>query len=826
MTASREALRFLPQRGHWDRDTAIDRHGSLVATFHLSGHPSELSSAQASVAHWLQDNRLAQGVSSPRVEWWDHFTRLPGQAMTHLPPSGNWQADRLDRAYREMPGNRALFRNDLFVTVLLHREDTLGAGLRSLLMPPDTADADDAMTREFADLMHLMEAGLSRYGLRRLGLRRLDGQPWHSDADGEPFSEIFEAWHVIANNRFRPIGLSANHMGQLIVPERPVFDLREWRMIGEAGPQCGAILTFLDYPTRTRPTMFDELRAAPYGITITNATRCEQRTKAIGRISSRIKQRQSGNDPARKQTAQMADEENDLADRTSVPVQHHFSVAVHAASLAQLDRNVAHASQRLADAGVTAIRETDAIKPAFYAQIPGNLHWAPGRAPTKSLNSVALAARNNVPRGNPRGRWGAPILMLRTTQDTEYAFHFHVQGSAQFSAEDMGNCLIVGPPGSGKTGLLATVATLALRVPGARCVFIDNQLGLSVAIKAADGSYLELRSGVGSRVAPLKGLDDTPEDRAHLDRWMRGLILSDGQGEMTSLEDERLTQGIARQMTMPQHLRSIEGVQVMLPQRAREGGRDSAAARLKRWCRGERLGWAFDGEHDELDMSRRLTGIDTTALLKDETVCSPMLAHLFYRARKLINGKPLVLGVDEAWQIDRVPAFAEQTADDLATIRKNEGVVVLATQNASTFVNSPIGFAYRQQVPTRIFFADSSADHDVLVGQLGLTEAEFEAVTQTLPNRRHTFLMQRPGGSVLCKFDLSGAREKIAVLSARRATYDLMQRLIAEHGDEPQAWVPHFERLAPHVVDNPTLDHGQPTADALRAAPARSEIAA
>ena len=90
---------------------------------------------------------------------------------------------------------------------------------------------------------------------------------------------------------------------------------------------------------------------------------------------------------------------------------------------------------------------------------------------------------------------------------------------------------------------------------------------------------------------------------------------------------------------------------------------------------------------------------------------------------------------------------------------------------------------------------------------MGLSEAEFEAVTQVLPTRRHTFLMQRPGGSVLCKFDLSGAREKIAVLSARRATYDLMNRLIAEHGDEPQAWVPHFERMAPHVVDTPTLDH-------------------
>jgi type IV secretion system protein VirB4 len=65
--------------------------------------------------------------------------------------------------------------------------------------------------------------------------------------------------------------------------------------------------------------------------------------------------------------------------------------------------------------------------------------------------------------------------------------------------------------------------------------------------------------------------------------------------------------------------------------------------------------------------------------------------------------------------------------------------------------------------------------------------------------------MKRPGGSVLCRFDLSGMRDKIAVISARRATYDLMNRLIARFGPEPEAWVPHYERLAPDIADQPTV---------------------
>jgi type IV secretion system protein VirB4 len=205
-------------------------------------------------------------------------------------------------------------------------------------------------------------------------------------------------------------------------------------------------------------------------------------------------------------------------------------------------------------------------------------------------------------------------------------------------------------------------------------------------------------------------------------------------------------------------------------------------------------------------MDARLIGFDTTALLRDDLVCSPTLSYLFYRTRKLIDGRPIVLAVDEFWQTDRVPSFRNENNDHLKTIRKNEGVVLLATQSARDALNSPNAHTFKQQVPTKIFFGDESASREDLIDGLGLTETEYLAVRQQLPNMRHTFLMKRPGGSVLCRFDMSGAREKIAVISARRATYDLMDRLIARYGSDPESWVPHFERLAPAVIDDPALD--------------------
>jgi type IV secretion system protein VirB4 len=368
--------------------------------------------------------------------------------------------------------------------------------------------------------------------------------------------------------------------------------------------------------------------------------------------------------------------------------------------------------------------------------------------------------------------------------------------------------VLIGPAGSGKTALLGSVGLLALRRRDARVVIVDKDYGLSVMVRAAGGSYLVLPSGSPSGLAPLRGLAGAEEDLAFLERFVRGLILADGQGDLSADEDQRLRRAVARQMQMPPEMRGLAGIAVMLGQRAKDG----AAARLRRWCRGERLGWAFDNEQDELRMDARLIGFDTTALLRDDVVCSPTLSYLFYRTRKLIDGRPIVLAVDEFWQTDRVPAFRDENNDHLKTIRKNEGVVLLATQSARDALNSPNAHTFKQQVPTKIFFGDESANRDDLVDGMGLTEAEFLAVTQQLPNLRHTFLMKRPGGSVLCRFDMSGARDKIAVISARRSTYDLMNRLIARHGPEPRAWVPHFERLAPGAVDDPTAAAGEEAA--------------
>lgn len=804
-----DARRFLPHLGHWAADVVVDGHGTLYAAWHVHGAAADLEDAQTVTRRWLADNKAEHGYADERVELWDHYTCQVGQGMRALPPVDDWYGARADAAYRAMPANADLAARDLWVTLVMHRRSGLLAQAGVAFSAPRRFVSPSAWhVREFRDLARAVEEGLRRYGARRLGLRANDA--------GVRFSEAFEAWHLIANNRFRPCPISAGPMGRAIVPEPPAFGdarSRELLIPRDGAPVHAAVLTLLDYPEQARPYMFDALREMHCGMTLTSARRYRGKLREMNRLTNLFTAGRAGEHPAMEghplvdAATKIVGAKAAIEAGRAVPVEHQWLCTLFDPDLDALDAHVARAKGLLENAGVTVHRQGTAIKSAWHATIPGNLRHSPCSAPVKSVEAVAFSARHNVARGADKGRWGPPLLMLKTTAATEYGFHFHVTGVEGFAAEDLANTKVVGAPGSGKTTLVAALAGFgAQRIPKMRSVFIDNQLGLSVFTEAMGGSYLEFRPGEPC-LALLPSLPDTLKAAGHAKRVLLGCMLQDGKGPLAAHEMRRLIRGVENQLRMPPHLRSIAGVHAFLPSRVRADGVDSAADRLLPWCRGQDNGWALDAECDPLDLSRRVMGFDTTELLKLPDICGPVMADLLYRISGLVNGDPIVLVIDEAWQIRLVPELQKEVKHALATIRKREGAVVLATQMAETYHADPeAAAAFRNQVPTSIYFGDAGASYDTFVHGEKLTEAEFEVLTEVLPNKAHSFLLKRPGFSAVCTFDLSGAMEHVAVLSAREKTYGFMRHLQTLHGRDPAAWVPRYMQEAPRLAADPLAE--------------------
>jgi type IV secretion system protein VirB4 len=137
-------------------------------------------------------------------------------------------------------------------------------------------------------------------------------------------------------------------------------------------------------------------------------------------------------------------------------------------------------------------------------------------------------------------------------------------------------------------------------------------------------------------------------------------------------------------------------------------------------------------------------------------------------------------------------AFRDLVNDKLKTIRKLNGALILATQSPADALNSLIAHSIVEQCPTQILLPNARADAADYQGGLKLTGPEFLAVREDLTVGGWRFLLKQGRASVACELDLTGLEDLVAVLSGRAATVRLMERLIAERGDAPDAWLPAF----------------------------------
>ena len=332
--------------------------------------------------------------------------------------------------------------------------------------------------------------------------------------------------------------------------------------------------------------------------------------------------------------------------------------------------------------------------------------------------------------------------------------------------------------------MLALILTLAER-HNATTILFDKDRGAEILVRAMGGTYLVLPNGSPTGLAPLRALSNTPHDIEFLTGLVTGLV-SPEAGLKPDIT-RRLEQGLAAIMSLAPEHRSLGELRAFLGQ----SDPDGIGARLEKWCHGGSLGWVLDNDTDDLSLDATCMGFDMTAVLDDKATRGPIMAYLFHRVEKLVDGRRLVLAIDEFWKALADATFRDLVNDKLKTIRKQNGVVILATQSPRDALASEISHSIIEQCPTQILMPNGRADAADYIDGLKLTPAEFRAIREDLAiggGRR--FLLKQGETSVACEMDLDGLEDFVAVLSGRSKTIGLMDRLRAEHGDG--GWLPHF----------------------------------
>ena len=777
----REPDTYVPYVGHSSPDVVLLDDGSVLAMLQLDGIAWETADVEEVNARHAQRNLLLRNVASDRLVVATHVVRTMADPSAYPEDEcTSTFARALDGAYRAHLFSDRLYRNELFLSVLLRAPQYGGSGLSVLLNRRRRGDTGRIATIGDLDrieaTMATLLAELHAYGPRRLGLRQ---------NRGVLFSEVAEALRLVLTGTHHPVPLVNGHLGGAIYSDRVIVGREAIEVRGPGQSTFAACFGLREYPASTWPGMFDAVLGAPYRCVLTQTFAPLGKQDAQDRMTRKQNQMVVAGDKAASQTEALAEAADLLQSNAFVMGDHHLTLVVFADSLSALADVAAQARRDLAESGAVVAREDLALEAAYWAQLPGNMRLRTRPGAISSRNFAAMASLHNYPAGPSEGHWGAPLTVFRTTGGTPYRFHLHAPTG---TVTDLGNILVAGPAGSGKTTLVLFLLAMVER-QGAQVVFFDKDRGGEILARALGGTYLTLPSGVPSGLAPLKALGANPYDIAFLKRLVTSLVVAEGE-ILTPELDRRLELGLRQLMQLAPEDRSFSELRAFLGQ----SDADGPGARLDRWCAGRSLGWVLDNEEDLVSLDARFLGFDMTAVLDDATVRGPAMAYLFHRVEALVDGRRLVVAIDEFWKALGDPGFRGLVNDKLKTIRKLNGAVVLATQSPADALRSPIAHSIVEQCPTQILMPNDRADAADYVDGLKLTQSEYEAIREELTAGGRRFLLKQGNVSVACELDLSGMDDLVAVLSGRARTVRLMEELVAELGPAPEAWLPAFRQ--------------------------------
>lgn len=743
----------------------------------------------ADMYEWVEArNNTLKGINAGEIGFWTHTVRKKVVAESEGKFSQTF-ASQFDATYSKTFEKNSLMVNELYLTVLIRQaKDPLLNSLakfEKMDKAQHQAWQADAISR-LQEVGRVLCQSMTRYVPRMLGIR---------EHNGIEFSEPMEFVGELLNGKASQMPITRDYFYNTLPIARPVFS--RWGELAELrdveGSRYFGILEMRDLPEKLRPGHLDDLLKSPFPFVLTQSWSSFTRAHAQSALKRHRKLMVDSNDDAQSQISALTTALDDLAAGKWGLGEHHATLQVFGEQPDIVRKHLSQCMGELAGLGVI-VRPTDkALEAAYWAQLPGNWDWRPRPKPLTSFNFLDLVSFHNVPAGKAEGNpWGPAVTMLKTEAGSPFWFNFHATLDDEDATGDrrLGNTMLIGKSGTGKTVLLSHLLTQAQRFDPT-VVVMDKDQGMHVTILALGGRYFTLRLGQQTGWAPFQ-LEPTEANLLFMRRFAAQLASARGEG-LSTREHSDLGTAI-EQMTslIPRQDRGITTLVNFLPHPL---GAETLTLheRLMPWCEGGEYGWLFDGQADTMDLTtHRLYGFDMTELLLDPIVRTTASMYLQHRWDALTDGSRRVIQItDEVQHVLKDSFYQERLQDQARTIRKKDMLMANATQEPAAITDNPIGRTLVQQSATLIFLPNPEATRDDYILGFKLTEAEFQLV-KNLGEFSRMFLIKQGGRCTIAQLDLAGCDEALAVFSGNAKRGNLAQELTEIHGSAVEQWLPHY----------------------------------
>jgi type IV secretion system protein VirB4 len=543
-------------------------------------------------------------------------------------------------------------------------------------------------------------------------------------------------------------------------------------------------LDIKEYPEKLNPVSMGQLLYADQEFIETQSFSILNSRTAVSRLKTQRGQLNAGGEASKGEVADFEQAIEDTRSGRLVFGEYHYNISVFSDSFEDIKKDRASIKAALDDAGFTAVVQTAIPEANWFHQVPGNWKFRTREALLTSWNFVCLSPLHNFMAGKKTGNpWGEAVCIFDSPSGQPFAFNFHCSPEDHDSTDDKlpGNTCIFGATGVGKT-TLEMFLIAHLNKYEARVMVLDMDRSTEIAMRRMGATYRTYARGVPTGWNPFQW-PDTPSNRAFC-RAVVTQCVTRGVEPLGADDEVRLSLAVDTVFGMRLDTRRLALVAQVLPSR----GDNSLQARLRRWVGDGDLAWVLDNPGDTLNLQEgRLFGFDYSDFIDDPEVCPVFTMGLLRMFQNMKDGLPLALLMEEFWKPLQSPVFTAFVRNELKTIRKEDGIVILTTQQPDDVLATPLAKTAVQQMVTGIYLPNPNAYHEDYVGGFGLTEQEFETV-RSLPVDSRAILVKQDKKSAIVRLDLTGMQDTIAVLSGDLETVAILDEIRAQVGDDPKDW--------------------------------------
>ncbi len=763
------------------------RTGDFLATWRLSGISFETQDEAEIAAAKEGLINLLRSLGGGQFAIWSHKVRRHVRERLNASYENPFAA-RLNAEYNATFEQHRQMRTELYLT-LVHRPNVgkvinvfgnvFGLNRRTL---EEIQAADQEAIDALTDAARMVERALEAYRPVRLGT---------ISKNSISISEMLCFFGYLVNGVWEDVPLRRAEIYQYLPTSRLHFGDNNGRMqlVHPDATRFVGFLDIQDYPKWTESGVGNAILYSDYEYIETQSFSTLNRRDAQAALERQRGQMHAAEDASETEISEITEALDDLIAGQIEVGEYHYSLAILTETLDELGKAMSDARAVLQDQAGFKMSVIDVVpEAAWFAQLPGNWDLRPREAKLTSRNFAGLSPFHNFEVGKREGNpWGEAVTLFQTPSGQPFYFNLHVSPANRDATGEAlaGNTFICGTTGSGKTALQLALLAFSLKYPGLKAVCFDKDRGMEIGVRALGGVYRALERGESTGFNPFQ-LEPTETNIQFCERLVKLLVGAD----VTARDDNEISAAV--RTVMGDHVSKAVRCLSLVVQNLSAVGTNSLAERLHKWLRGQTLGWVFDNSVDRLDLSQgQIFGFDYTEFLDDPEIRTPVMAYLLHVTETLIDGRPFIYVMEEFWKPLMDAHFSDFALNKQKTIRKQNGLGIFVTQSPSDVLAHSIGRTMVEQSVTQIYLPNPRADRADYVDGFKLTEAEFDVV-RSLSETSRTFLVKQGSSSAICRFDLAGMNEVLAVISGTTESIASLDAIRAEVGDDPEVWMPLF----------------------------------